>query len=78
MSVRPRILVTGATGNIGREIIAQLGKAGVPAPGVSRNPQEAPVVDGIEVVRGDHCAQEIMQADNRSAWMLRDSPPNWQ
>jgi len=50
---RPRILVTGATGNIGEEVIAQLRAADVPVRGLSRNPLKAEIPDGIEVVRGD-------------------------
>jgi len=53
VSLRPRILVTGATGNIGRELIAQLGRAGVPVRGMSRNPEGATFVGGIDVVRAD-------------------------
>ena len=45
--------MTGATGNIGRELIAQLGRAGVPVRGMSRNPEGATFVGGIDVVRAD-------------------------
>jgi uncharacterized protein YbjT (DUF2867 family) len=60
MSLRPRILVTGATGNIGREVIAQLRAANVPVRGLSRNPQKAAFPDGIEVVRADVTAPETL------------------
>src|ERR1051325_2128086 len=60
MSMRPRILVTGATGNIGREVIAQLRAAKVPVRGLSRNPEKAECPDGIEVVRGDLTAAETL------------------
>jgi len=53
MSDRPRILVTGATGNIGREIVAQLRAADVSVRGLSRNPQQTEFLVGLEVVRGD-------------------------
>jgi uncharacterized protein YbjT (DUF2867 family) len=60
VSIRPRILVTGATGNIGREIIAQLRAANVPVRGLSRNPQKAEFPDGVEVARGDLTAPETL------------------
>ena len=62
MSIRPRILVTGATGNIGREVIAQLRAANVPVRGLSRNPQHAalPDGDGIEMVGGDLTAPDTL------------------
>jgi uncharacterized protein YbjT (DUF2867 family) len=60
MSIRPRILVTGATGNIGREVIAQLRAANVPVRGLSRNPPEAEIPDGVEIVRGDLTAPETL------------------
>ena len=53
MSIPPRILVIGATGNIGREVIAQLRAANVRVRGLSRNPHTTEIPDGVEVVRGD-------------------------
>jgi len=47
------ILVTGATGNIGREVAAQLRAAGLPVRAMSRNPQTISVEDGVEAVPGD-------------------------
>src|SRR4051794_17557518 len=49
----PRILVTGASGNIGREVVAQLRAAGLQVRALSRNPQAGNPPDGINVVRGD-------------------------
>jgi len=49
----PRILVTGATGHIGREVVAELRAAGVPLRALTRNPQAAALPDGVDVVRGD-------------------------
>jgi uncharacterized protein YbjT (DUF2867 family) len=60
MSLRPPILVIGATGNIGREVIAQLRAADVPIRAVSRNPQNAEIPDGLEVVRGDLTSPETL------------------
>jgi uncharacterized protein YbjT (DUF2867 family) len=60
MIIRPQALVTGATGNIGREVIAQLRAANIPVRGLSRNPQKAWFPDGIEVVRGDLTAPDTL------------------
>jgi uncharacterized protein YbjT (DUF2867 family) len=54
------ILVTGATGQIGREVVAQLSAAGVPVRALSRNPQTAGLPTAIEVVRGDLLAPETL------------------
>jgi uncharacterized protein YbjT (DUF2867 family) len=62
MSRRARILVTGATGNIGREVTAQLRAANVLVRGLSRNPRQAEFSGGIEVVRGDLTAPETLDA----------------
>ncbi|WP_133908695.1 NAD(P)H-binding protein [Actinophytocola oryzae] len=45
------ILVTGATGNVGRQVVAQLCAAGVPVRALARGAVDFP--DGVEVVRGD-------------------------
>jgi uncharacterized protein YbjT (DUF2867 family) len=47
------ILVTGATGKIGVEVVRLLGEAGVPARALLRNPDKAKGWKGIEVVQGD-------------------------
>ena len=46
------ILVTGATGNVGRNVVARLCSAGVPVRALTRNPA-ATFPDGVEVVHGD-------------------------
>src|SRR3979409_1412868 len=56
----PRILVTGATGNIGREVIAQLCAADLPVRALSRNPQSGSLPDGVDSVRGDLAAPETL------------------
>lgn len=45
------ILVTGATGNVGRQVVAQLSAAGAPVRALTRRDADFP--DGVEVVRGD-------------------------
>jgi (4-alkanoyl-5-oxo-2,5-dihydrofuran-3-yl)methyl phosphate reductase len=47
------ILVTGATGTVGRALIDQLVAAGVPTRAVTRRPDEARLPDAVEVMRAD-------------------------
>ncbi|HZN83792.1 MAG TPA: NAD(P)H-binding protein, partial [Mycobacterium sp.] len=44
------ILVTGATGNVGRPLVNQLAAAGVEVRAVSRHPDTARFPDGVTVV----------------------------
>jgi uncharacterized protein YbjT (DUF2867 family) len=46
-------VVTGATGNVGREVVAELVKRGVPVRAVVRDPSSAAPIEGAELVRGD-------------------------
>ncbi|MFJ2829929.1 NAD(P)H-binding protein [Streptomyces sp. NPDC087263] len=48
------ILVTGATGTIGSELLRQLAARGEKARALTRDPARAQVPAGIEVVRGDY------------------------
>jgi uncharacterized protein YbjT (DUF2867 family) len=56
----PRILVTGATGHIGREVVAQLCAADLPVRALSRNPQSGHLPDGVDGVRGDLAVPETL------------------
>ncbi len=49
------ILITGATGSNGSEVVKQLAAAGVPCRAMVRNPDKAAAVrlPGVEIVRGD-------------------------
>lgn len=47
------ILVTGATGTVGREVVAQLLAAGQPVRGMTRNPAQAKFDPRVEAVQGD-------------------------
>ncbi|WP_426690651.1 SDR family oxidoreductase [Rhodanobacter ginsengiterrae] len=47
------ILVTGATGNVGRHVIKQLTQRGAKVRALVRDPAAANLPDGVEVVRGD-------------------------
>lgn len=47
------IVVTGATGTVGRQVVMQLSERGVPVRAVTRDPGSARFPDSVEVVRGD-------------------------
>ena len=47
------ILVTGATGNIGRNVVEQLAKRGASVRALVRDPSKAQFPEGVEVVQGD-------------------------
>jgi len=47
------IVVTGATGTVGRQVVAQLSERGAPVRAVARDPASAGLPAGVEVVRGD-------------------------
>jgi uncharacterized protein YbjT (DUF2867 family) len=55
-----RILVTGATGTIGRQVVAQLSAAGRHVRAMSRSPQITGLPRGVEAVRGDLSAPETL------------------
>jgi uncharacterized protein YbjT (DUF2867 family) len=48
-----RVLVTGATGHIGRIVVEQLVSAGVEVRAMTRRPHQAHFPDAVEVVAGD-------------------------
>jgi uncharacterized protein YbjT (DUF2867 family) len=56
------ILVTGATGNVGREIVKELHGAGHQIRVVSRNPAKASFPPDVEVMAGDLTDPAIMKA----------------
>ncbi len=47
------ILVTGATGNVGRNVVSLLSARGAYVRALTRNPDRAGLPDSVEVVRGD-------------------------
>ena len=48
------ILVTGATGTIGSDVVRQLARRGEKVRAMTRDPSRAKALDGAEVVRGDY------------------------
>lgn len=54
------ILVTGATGTVGRQIVTELAAAGRPVRALTRRPESADLPAGVEVVRGDLTAPETL------------------
>lgn len=48
-----KILVTGATGYVGRQVVGQLVQAGVSVRALTRNPAAARLPAGVEVMAGD-------------------------
>lgn len=57
-----RILVTGATGNVGREVVAQLLGRGRTVRALTRDPGTAKLPVEVEVMRGDLMAPETVEA----------------
>ncbi|MFD7845830.1 NAD(P)H-binding protein [Nocardia sp. NPDC059764] len=56
------IVITGATGTIGSEVVRLLAERDVKVRAVTRNPEQARVPGGVEVVRGDYADTESMAA----------------
>ncbi|MCI2421196.1 NAD(P)H-binding protein [Saccharopolyspora sp. K220] len=58
------ILVVGATGKVGRHVVAGLADAGVRVRAMTtRNPADVPVPDGVEVARGDVADPDSLPLD---------------
>jgi uncharacterized protein YbjT (DUF2867 family) len=55
-----RVLVTGATGHIGSEVVAQLRRTGCRIRAMSRNPRPANLPADVELVRGDLSAPDTL------------------
>jgi uncharacterized protein YbjT (DUF2867 family) len=57
-----RILVIGATGTVGRQVVSQLQVTGVHIRAMTRNPAAAGLPPGVEVVRGDLTAPDTLDS----------------
>lgn len=55
------ILVTGATGNVGRKVVEQLHGMGQSVRVMSRNPEKAKFPDNVEVIAGDLANMETVR-----------------
>ncbi|MGA5100385.1 NAD(P)H-binding protein [Streptomyces lavendulocolor] len=55
-------LVTGATGTVGRQVVAELLRLGRPVRALTRDPGKADLPGGVEVVRGDLTDPESLTA----------------
>lgn len=68
------ILVTGATGSVGREVVRLLHKGGFRVRALSRNPKKANFLEGVEGVAGDLMKPETLSAAlegvDKVFWML--------
>lgn len=72
-----RILVTGASGTVGREVVVQLRAAGVPVRALSRRPTPRTTADDVEVVHGDLTAADSLDealVDVDSVFLVWVSP----
>ncbi|MBB5850649.1 NmrA family NAD(P)-binding protein [Amycolatopsis umgeniensis] len=57
------VLVTGATGNTGRHVVAELVRRGERVRALTRNPSGARFPAGVELVEGTHTAPETLDFD---------------
>ena len=57
-----RVLVTGATGQIGGEVVAQLRGTGCQVRALTRNPESASLPADLEVARGDLAVPDTLDA----------------
>ncbi|GAB3988203.1 NAD(P)H-binding protein [Actinoallomurus acanthiterrae] len=56
------ILVTGATGNVGRHLVTRLSAAGVAVRALTRDPEAAGLPEGVEAVAGDLADPDSLEA----------------
>jgi uncharacterized protein YbjT (DUF2867 family) len=72
------VLVTGATGRVGRAVIDQLMDTGVPVRALVRRPDAAALPADVEVVTGDLTVPESLDAGLRGAgtvFLVWTAPP---
>ncbi len=62
MTKQNKILVTGATGNVGREVVSKLLEANAEVRAMTRDPDSADLPKQVEVVRGDLSKPESLEA----------------
>jgi uncharacterized protein YbjT (DUF2867 family) len=74
----PPVFVTGATGRIGRRVVAQLLDAGVPVRALTRRPDAAGLPAAVEVVAGDLTVPESLDPGLQgvgAVFLLWTAPP---
>jgi uncharacterized protein YbjT (DUF2867 family) len=77
MTIHP-VLVTGATGRVGRVVVDQLLEAGVPVRALTRRPETARLPAAVEVVSGDLTVPESLDAGLqgvRAVFLVWTAPP---
>jgi len=57
-----RVLVIGATGNVGRQVVSQLVSIGAQVRALTRNPETAGLPSQVEMMRGDLTVPETLDA----------------
>ena len=75
---RQPVLVTGATGRVGRIVVDQLLDAGVPVRALTRRPDAAELPAAVEVVAGDLTMPESLDAglqDIGAVFLVWTAPP---
>ena len=73
-----RVLVTGATGRVGRAVVGSLTAAGVPVRALTRRPEAAALPADVEVVAGDLTVAESLDAalrDVSAVFLVWTVPP---
>jgi len=73
------VLVTGATGRVGRAVVAQLLAAGVPVRALTRRPDAAGLPAAVEVVAGDLTVPDSLDAALQgveAVFLLWTAPPD--
>jgi uncharacterized protein YbjT (DUF2867 family) len=78
MSTMVRILVIGATGNIGRQVVSQLAASGETVRALTRNPASLCLQQNIEVLQGDLTVPESLEKclqGIEAVFMVWTAPP---
>jgi uncharacterized protein YbjT (DUF2867 family) len=73
-----RVLVTGATGRVGRAVVGLLTAAGVPVRALTRRPEAAELPANVEIVTGDLTVPESLDAalrDVGAVFLVWTVPP---
>jgi len=74
-----RVLVTGATGRVGRLVVAQLLRAGVPVRALTRRPAAAGLPPEVEIASGDLTVPDSLDAplkDVSAVFLVWTAPPS--